>query len=218
MKRDRFQDRGRRYRLHYLAGHSELFGDPCKPETPTQKWLREETQRAGGLPKPERRVQHERLEMQKLALLIDYGRGENGKAPWWSPGFERWEAATWDDGHTLQQWREGARPGWPDCGLFVPAYVPIKSGWNPGAQHIICAVCEMKKPADRPRGGMPPQWWLLDWGSRGEKSWHGLKRQQWAKLRALHACGFATRVAYSADEAFEWFDRLAGPRPEVLPW
>ena len=74
---DRFQNRGRRYRLHYLAGHSELFGDPCKPETPAQKRLREETQRAGGLPKPQKRVQHERLEMEKLALLVDYGRGEN---------------------------------------------------------------------------------------------------------------------------------------------
>ena len=169
-------------------------------------------------PKPRKRnVQHERREMEALWLAILYGpEDRNPVAPWWSPGFTRWEARTANDGETLQNWREGAQSGWPDAGLFVPAYHANKPDVNPDALFVICAVVEMKAP-DVPHKGATGQWWLEPW-VEGRQSRYGLREDQARWLRLLHGCGFATLVAYEWREAYGWLDQLAGPKPEVLPW
>lgn len=148
-------------------------------------------------------IQHERHEMESLALMIAYGpQDRNPVPPWWGAGFQRWEARTVHDGETLQSWREGASAGWPDCGIFVRTVDGI----------FLNAACEMKTEADRPKRSMPHYWWLGNWPGE-QQSWHGLKREQHRWLSHLEANGWRTLVAYSAQEAYEWFDALAGQRP-----
>ena len=110
----------------------------------------------------------------------------------------------------------------------------------PRGPRAINAVCEMKEPNKRPKSDVPWEWWLeyrrfrertmyRDNGrvdvvvetetlSRGwQQSVYGVQAYQLRKLVRLSECGFATLVAYDADEAFDWFCRIAGPKPDVLP-
>ena len=149
-----------------------------------------------------RPVQRETAEARILAARV-YRR-------WYQPGFTRVE-------HRTDNWREaegrqleGAQTGMPDFWLFLPP-LAYRDHWSP-----ICAVCELKAPNMAPKRQVGPQWWLGDW-PEGRKTWHSLREDQWRWLRVLDGCGFATCVAYGADEALAFFDRVAGPQPDVLP-
>lgn len=160
----------------------------------------------GSEPEKRRPVQHESAEMAKLWRLV--------KTRWWRPGWWRWEAATWDDREAHRRSREGVRPAWPDCGLFLPPIYSTGPGvvaMDPGG----CAVLELKSPAHKPKRTIEPNWWLSDMGKH--KSRYGLSREQQAVLRMLDAMDWSTMVAFGADEAISWFDHLAGPKPKSLP-
>lgn len=99
--------------------------------------------------------------------------------------------------------------------------VKLIEAWdsNPGARTTPCvrAVCELKSPAHAPkRKDVGRTWWLEDW-PEGQETWHALRRDQWQWLRLLDGCGFATCVAYGADQAETFFVGVAGPRPSVMP-
>ena len=146
-------------------------------------------------------VQHEAAEMVHLFTLVT--------REWWAPGYQRWEHRSAHQRESEARWREGASPGWPDCGLFVP--VRIRYGGVGGA---LKAVCEVKAENLRPKRFVDDKWWVEPFDG---KSKHGLRQEQAYWLRLLSECGFATFVAYGAAEAFQWLSDQAGPRPTVLP-
>lgn len=169
-------------------------------------------------------VQVEAQHMQRLANWA-YSR-------WWWPGFERWDAG----GLMVQQGgrrqQEGAKRGWPDCGLFIPA---TPSGHPDGSSSLLNAAVEIKAPHHAPRRAIDEQWWLeplpVRWtvDSDGDPArqvevdgkWqygrHSVSADQLCKLRVLDGCGWATFVAYGADEALAWLCEQAGPKPDVMP-
>lgn len=249
MKRDRpYYSRGKKHHDQTMAGLIEIYGN-AENRTAAQQRLVDE---AGPPRKPRSSPeQRERMEMRKLGVMVQYGRRDEG-APWWAPGFERWESADWRVREVSEQAMQGAQPGWPDCGLFVPAiFLECHGADAPhgdatyhgsGSWTLPCVrvVCEMKEPNKRPKSDVPWEWWLKyrrfrertvyrDNGrvdvvvetetlSRGwQQSVYGVQAYQLRKLARLSGCGFRTLVAYDADEAFDWFSRIAGPKPDVLP-
>lgn len=154
---------------------------------------------AGHMPEQPAPVQHERTEMESLYRRL--------RQQWWRWGWWHHEAATWDDREAQLRHRLGVRPGWPDCELHIP---------DPDGGRALAAYCELKRPDLRPRRNVPPRWWL-EGLAEGKRSRYGVSGHQLAVLAMLHECGYETMVAYSADEAFQWLDQIAGPRPEQLP-
>jgi len=175
--------------------YAALAGRPLSPED--QAAVDALPQRSPG----RRPVQHESREMEHLATLV--------YREWWAPGYQRWEHRSAHQRESEARWREGASPGWPDCGLFVP--VRIRYGGVGGA---LKAVCEVKAENLRPKRFVDDKWWVEPFDG---KSKHGLRQEQAYWLRLLSECGFATFVAYGAAEAFQWLSDQAGPRPTVLP-
>jgi len=185
-----WQSRGKRYQRATMAGLAELYGNP-EQRTEAQQRLIDEAGAPGGLAPRRRSVQHESAEMQRLAAWVH--------RHWWAPGWWRWESATM---HKREAWRnssEGVRAGWPDCGLFIPAYG--YHTYSPNTRIPVRAVLELKAAHRKP--------------IRGGKG--GVTDAQRACLGLLEQCGFETAVCYGADEALAQLVEWAGPRPDVLP-
>lgn len=145
--------------------------------------------------------QHESAAMQTLAVMV--------ARAWWAPGWWRWEHATMHKREAWRNAREGVRPGWPDCGLFIPDTAMDErpdalkhDGFTHFERAAIRALCELKAEHRKPM--------------RGGKG--GVSDAQRQALDDLARCGFECYVAYGAEDAYQWLDKQAGPRPEVLPW
>ena len=151
---------------------------------------------------------------------------------WWAPGLRRIEHRTKDQRERMT--REGVVSGMPDWWLLVPTAKDEVDSF--GEREPVRAVCELKAlPA--PAETLPQEWWLgvESWrwtvDSSGDpvreayitpawkwqRTWHRVTASQLYELRQLHQCGFRTNVAYGADAALAFFDRVAGPKPDVLP-
>ena len=219
-----------RRRKHTLAGLVDVYADKSKPLTKAQQRLLDEANQAGALPKRTgKAVQHESAEMQRLVALVERA--------WWEPGWWRFEHATMHPLEAERNAREGVRPGWPDCGLLVPmrGLSNVGNRWNGPA---VRAMCELKRPDLRPKSA-GPSWWLgldTEWrivtrkhrdgstsqerarvlADTGAESRAGVSADQIFCLNLLDRCGFDTFVAYGAEQAFAWFDNLAGPEVEVV--
>ena len=138
---------------------------------------------------------------------------------WWSPGFHRWEHRTANWREAEERVRQGAQTGMPDFWLFVPQGPVCGCVHSVDCVHTrkaVCAVCELKVPHLSPKREVTRRWWLGEWPGE-QQSWHGLRKDQWQRLRELEGCGFQTMVAYGADEALAFFVECAGPKPDVLP-
>lgn len=157
--------------------------------TPAERARLEEPDTPRAKPK-----QHESAAMQTLAVMV--------ARAWWAPGWWRWEHATMHRREAWRNAREGVRSGWPDCGLFVPP-VWLPHSWKlSDARAPVRALCELKAEHRKPK--------------RGGKG--GVSDAQRQTLDDLARCGFECYVAYGAEDAYQWLDKQAGPRPEVLPW
>ena len=169
---------------------------PIEKRTPEQRALI-----AGQAPIQQRAapVQYESTEQARLWRMVK-------KSAWWRPGYWRWEAAVWTDSEARRRAREGVRPGWPDCGLFIP---------ETELKHPVMAALEMKAPQNAPKRAVADRWWLAPMGKA--QSRYGLSREQGAVLATLDALGWDTYVAYGAEDAYAWLDARAGPRPAELP-
>jgi len=126
---------------------------------------------------------------------------------WWLRGV-KWE-------YTERQW--------PDVTLLIP---PCDWGWEGMTERHLArrgatrAALELKAEERRPaRRDVLAQsdWWIDRTLWRGTSTRHGLTKAQHECLCDLHACGFQTMVAYGAQEAFDWLNEVAGPKPDVLP-
>lgn len=144
---------------------------------------------------------------------------------WWAPWYRHVEQANMIPkvGEDLRN--RGKQAGQPDVFLRIP---PISgqrdSGRIWGDWDRVLAALELKAPYQRPKRKLEPDdtWWLyykpeIDPLAKHEPSHYGLRASQARELQILHACGYQTMVAYSAEEAFEWLDKVAGPKPEILP-
>ena len=138
-------------------------------------------------------MQREDHEAYALSMMVHYDL-----RPWWRFYFERFEHRSPHRHENVTRWRQGATPGWPDVGLFIPKVEPV------------CAVCELKTPQDRPRRKVAERWWLQPCDAQSQ---YGLREEQRSKLLRLHRCGWHTYVAYDAHEAYRWLDGVAGERP-----
>lgn len=170
--------------------------------------------------KPVQREQSEAMNLDVLAAIA-----------WWYPGFSVEEARTHDPKRARDLKRVGVKRGKPDCSLVIPN----RFGWH------VHAYCELKEESHRP-AREPSGWWLdhawtiafvpkmvkgkpdvvgvwryTEGDGREQDRRHGLHAEQAFWLRNYHGAGCETFVAYSGKEAFDWFDEMAGPKPDVLP-
>ena len=221
-----------RKRSETLAGMSALYGGACVQCGEKLKDVRDGCDRDDCALKARERkarakpVQHEAAESD---IVWERAWAEH----WWAPGLRRIEHRTKDQRERMT--REGVVSGMPDWWLFVPGrchWDDCPHMWNcVHATAPVLAVCELKAlPAPKDALTRTPEWWLgvESWrwtvDSNGDpvreayitptwkwqQTWHRVTASQLFELRQLHQCGFRTHVAYGADEALAFFDRVAG--------
>ena len=159
-----------------------------------------------------RRLNNEARDMERLVVMA--------AREWWWPGFRHHMQERHSRKEAWDGFSRGVKPGWPDVTEMIPeiTWRITLDGIPATAGRAAClAALELKAEERRPRIEVPDAWWLdVDRWEHHKSVW-GVTRAQARCLQDLHACGFQTMVAYGAQEAYDWLNEVAGPKPDVLP-
>ena len=206
------------------AGVYGSGGDEMPEHTRAQD-LREWVEHKGQERAP--RVEREAAEQHELAV--------EAQRRWWGLGFfhHAQESGGYGAIRGKRMQVRGVRGGVQDVEVLVPErriIVQATLGGEYGTflEPPVLLAVELKSPAARPSAAIREtlgEWWL-SWRPEGtatdpegdRRTHYGLKGAQAKRLRLLHAVGFRTFVAYSAQEALEWIEQRVGPEPVEIEW
>ena len=161
-------------------------------------------------PNPKIRLPRQNNEARDMERLVVMAARE-----WWWPGFRHHMQERQSRKEAWDGFSRGVKAGWPDVTLLIPD-IAVDYPHPSDYRFPVRAALELKAEERRPKQ-KGEQWWLYWWPEEMSSSHYGLTGHQARCLQDLHACGFQTMVAYGAQEAFDWLNEVAGPRPEVLP-